>query len=103
MYPGELSSRQSALSMRAHSSGKSPAYEKESSLNQVSARPHGVSPRRDRPYTIRKGDTLESIAQKRGLKVSDLEKYNKGLSEKGVRTATGSLQEMALGAERIDV
>lgn len=36
-----------------------------------------------RPYTIRKGDTLESIAQKRGLKVSDLEKYNKGLKEKG--------------------
>ena len=36
-----------------------------------------------RPYTIRKGDTLDSIANKRGLKMSDLEKYNKGLSTAG--------------------
>lgn len=30
-----------------------------------------------RPYTIRKGDTLESIAQKRGLSVKEVVGYNK--------------------------
>lgn len=36
-----------------------------------------------RPYTIRRGDTLESIAAKRGLEVKELHRYNKNLSTKG--------------------
>jgi hypothetical protein len=40
-----------------------------------------------RPYTIRKGDTLDSIAKKRGLEVKDLNQYNKNLSAKGARCA----------------
>lgn len=35
-----------------------------------------------RPYTIRKGDTLDSIAKKRGLTLKDLTQYNKTLTEK---------------------
>ena len=36
-----------------------------------------------RPYTIRRGDTLESIAAKRGLEVKELHRYNKNLGAKG--------------------
>tara|TARA_Y100001954_G_scaffold19055_1_gene17463 strand:+ start:9277 stop:9843 length:567 start_codon:yes stop_codon:yes gene_type:complete len=32
-----------------------------------------------RPYTVRKGDTLESIASKRSMRVEDVKKYNKSL------------------------
>jgi hypothetical protein len=38
-----------------------------------------------RPYTIRKGDTLESIAKKRGLSIKELQQYNKDLTTKGAR------------------
>ncbi len=51
------------------------------------ARSPAVAPRANyapslRPYTIRKGDTLESIAKKRGLTLKDLTQYNKKLTEK---------------------
>jgi hypothetical protein len=55
---------------------------------RASARVAAPAPRAEytsslRPYTIRKGDTLDSIAKKRGLSVKDLNQYNKNLSAKG--------------------
>ena len=44
--------------------------------------PDARAGRRDvrvRPYTVRKGDTLESIASKRSMRVEDVKKYNKSL------------------------
>ena len=44
----------------------------------------GISPSSSlRPYTVRKGDTLESIAQKRGLTVTEVGSYNKKMDTKG--------------------
>jgi hypothetical protein len=61
---------------------------------RASARVAAPAPRAEytsslRPYTIRKGDTLESIAKKRGLSVKDLNQYNKNLSAKGAEPARG--------------
>lgn len=39
----------------------------------------GVATCAMRPYTVRKGDTLESIASKRSMRVEDVKKYNKSL------------------------
>lgn len=36
-----------------------------------------------RPYTLRKGDTLESIASKRGLTIAEMQSYNKDLMSPG--------------------
>ena len=51
-----------------------------------------------RPYTIRKGDTLETIASKRKMSVSEVRKYNKKLGE-GATLAPGTT--ILLPAEKL--
>lgn len=41
-----------------------------------------------RPYTVRKGDTLESIASKRSMSVGEVKKYNKSLRGEGLAPGT---------------
>jgi len=43
----------------------------------------GVATCAMRPYTVRKGDTLDSIASKRSMRVEDVKKYNKSLKADG--------------------
>jgi hypothetical protein len=42
-----------------------------------------------RPYTVRKGDTLDTIAQKRGLAVKDVVSYNKKITAKSAPALLG--------------
>lgn len=41
-----------------------------------------------RPYTVRKGDTLESIASKRSMSAGEVKKYNKSLRGEGLAPGT---------------
>jgi len=52
-----------------------------------------------RPYTVRKGDTLESIASKRSMSPNDVKKYNKSLSKEGAELSPG--MTILLPAERL--
>jgi len=52
-----------------------------------------------RPYTVRKGDTLESIASKRSMSTNDVKKYNKSLSKEGAELSPG--MTILLPAERL--
>jgi len=45
-----------------------------------------------RPYTIRKGDTLDSISKKRGLSIKELQQYNKDLTSVGASASQGLLR-----------